>query len=344
MVDGTSSAPGDADRGEAWHEKMMLEHRTDYIEWQEASCRDDRLFLVLGMHRSGTSCLVACLEQSGVHIGEVERFSLHQPRGNLEQRRALDINDAFLERAGGSWRNLPNEPPSPTAQQSAAIDELLAALEAHAPSALKDPRLLVTFDAWFAAASTPALLGTFRHPAEVVRSLRERDGMAVEAAYDLWLRYNERLVSLHRRFGFPLIEFDLSDHDAYCAVVCAVAAEFGLVPRVSAIRAVVENAAPRSSGAPGPPVPAECAEVFEYLRDHRHSGRLTPGSFEAGLVEIGASYTEPVAVSGRQALVRGVWLANRSLPRPLKTAFRPVQRGALRILRHIPSRSGRGPG
>ncbi|WP_173204579.1 hypothetical protein [Sphingopyxis sp. BSNA05] len=39
--------------------------------------------LILGMHRSGTSCLAGALERCGLHLGDVRRTGTHNKRDIL---------------------------------------------------------------------------------------------------------------------------------------------------------------------------------------------------------------------------------------------------------------------
>ena len=72
----------------------------------------------------------------------------------------------------------------------------------------KDPRTLFTIEGWQAAGTGLRPVGVFRHPGAVAESLTARDGLTIDEGLDLWQRYNERLLHLHRRRPFPLLCFD----------------------------------------------------------------------------------------------------------------------------------------
>jgi len=42
--------------------------------------------LILGMHRSGTSCLAGCLEEAGLYLGDVNLKAGFNKKGNRENR------------------------------------------------------------------------------------------------------------------------------------------------------------------------------------------------------------------------------------------------------------------
>lgn len=84
---------------------------------------------VIGMHRSGTSCLAGCLENLGLRLGDVNTAAPHNKRGNRENPRFWPIHDAVLARVGASWDNPPSEPVAWTASEIADLRAVLADYE-----------------------------------------------------------------------------------------------------------------------------------------------------------------------------------------------------------------------
>ena len=190
--------------------------------------RGARAVIVLGMHRSGTSCLAGSLQQAGLHLGEVQESNPHNRRGNREKLEIMRLNDAVLARSGGAW----NQPPATlawTPDDAAARDDIVASLERATDGAwgFKDPRTLLTLPFWRERLPAARLVGSFRHPAQVARSLHARSGFAPEAAFALWTAYNARLLREHARSPFPLVSFDRSP-DEYRHRVEAIVAGLGL--------------------------------------------------------------------------------------------------------------------
>src|SRR5437588_13004998 len=67
---------------------------------------------VLGMHRSGTSLVGHLLHALGLDLGPEEHLmgaSSANPTGHCENEPVTELNDALLERLGGSW----SQPPTP---------------------------------------------------------------------------------------------------------------------------------------------------------------------------------------------------------------------------------------
>lgn len=322
-----ASHGAEAVRIEAWHERVAAAHPVEHARFVEEQAATDRVFFVLGMHRSGTSCLIGCLEQCGVHVGEVQRRSAYQPRGNLERTSVVELDEAMLRAAGGRWDDPPDDAEvAPSPEQRSAIEQIVAGLEARAPAALKDPRLVYTVGSWAGAAKRPAFVGTFRHPASVAASLRERNRLDGDAAMRLWLRYNQRLLALQREHGFPLVEFDLRDRERYCDVVVALIAALGLVPLVGPIHRAVDRAWSPTTVPDDAPIPPECAELYDELRARRFEGGIEPGSFAAALVELGEVHDDRRHLTARERVQRERARLGRALLRTARATLGPVRR------------------
>ncbi len=62
---------------------------------------------VLGMHRSGTSCLAGCLETCGLHLGDVRRTGRYNAKGYFELADLVQLHDQILGLNRSSWHNPP---------------------------------------------------------------------------------------------------------------------------------------------------------------------------------------------------------------------------------------------
>jgi hypothetical protein len=157
-------------------------------------------------------------------------------------------------------------------QQKQALKGIAAQLARHVPCGLKDPRLLLLLDTWIEIVDSYALVGTFRHPVAVARSLARRNGMPEKEAYNLWVRYNAKLVQWHRAYRFPIIRFDLSDLETYCRTVAALAITLGLNPDMTRLREFVDSEQEHYSSIEEP-VPAMCQKsTCRWLSDTMTGG------------------------------------------------------------------------
>lgn len=223
-----------------------------------------RFVMVFGMHRSGTSCLAGCLERCGVYLGEVARSNKYNAKGNLELDDARLLDDRILERHGGSWADPPGELVV-DADDRDAMAAIVAALREREPCGLKDPRALLLADAWLDAVGDATLVGTWRHPAAVARSLAQRNDMPAEQAHALWRRHNAELLRLHDARPFPIVEFDLSRPERYCSTVVDVARRIGLEPDVARLVEFVSRDLDHSA-VEELVVPESCRAMVDELR------------------------------------------------------------------------------
>ena len=227
-----------------------------------------RFVFILGMHRSGTSCLAGSLERCGLFLGPVSRSNRHNFKGNHEIRSVVALNQHILKANGGDW----SFPPVNIAlswQYKLAIRVVVAWLSTRKPRGLKDPRLLLLLEAWLEAMPSFTLVGTFRHPAAVAKSLARRNQLSGEQAYQLWLRYNTELMRWHKQYGFPLIEFNLADVEAYRQTIINLAKRLGLRPDTTQLNEFITPALDHYP-ASTEPMPARCQAVYVYLRQHRY--------------------------------------------------------------------------
>lgn len=175
--------------------------------------------IVLGMHRSGTSCLTGILQACGVELGEVFTCNPYNQRGNRENARIMVLNDAVLAHNGGAW-NVPVDVQDWTSEHITERDEIINELVSAEATfwGFKDPRTLLTLPFWLEVVQ-PQFIGTFRHPLSVAMSLKHRNLMTLDEAFLLWHEYNHRLLDCCQKFNFPLINFDLEENDYLSGLV-----------------------------------------------------------------------------------------------------------------------------
>lgn len=184
--------------------------------------------VVLGMHRSGTSCLTGSLSQCGLHLGKVYESAPHNRKGNRESKRIMELNNAVLGYSNGAW----DRPPKRLAWNPVherERDDIIRELREGAQNAwgFKDPRAVLTLPFWCEGLQAVRFVGTYRHPAQVARSLHARATMPLPQGLELWRIYNQRLLEYQAEHLFPLVCFDLPEAN-YTTAIYRVAAELGL--------------------------------------------------------------------------------------------------------------------
>ncbi len=164
---------------------------------------------VLGMHRSGTSCLIGSLQAAGLNLGKYHSWNRFNQKGNRENQDIVDFHDRLLADNAASW----DKPPRRIKPGPAHIKQARAIAASFPPKVrwgFKDPRALLALDVWKRAIPRLQFIGIFRHPLAVAASLNRRSagGMPDQLAFNLWYHYNKRLHDEFQRQAFPLLCFD----------------------------------------------------------------------------------------------------------------------------------------
>lgn len=164
--------------------------------------------VVLGMHRSGTSCLVRSLHAAGAWVCDTSRGGSRQRRRAVMEDPVLrGINNDLLSSVAASW----DQPPPESATFQGNLPQLSEALRPyrqHAKWVIKDPRFLLTWSVWKSVFSGCHLLASIRSPMAVAESLNRRNDMPLADGVTLWLQYNRRLLTVSSQQPVAFILFD----------------------------------------------------------------------------------------------------------------------------------------
>ncbi len=220
--------------------------------------------LILGMHRSGTSCLTGCLQEAGLLLGEVVQQNADNRKGNRENREIMALQDGLLEDNGASWKDPPNGAVVWSAARFEQRDRIVAGYPTDRLWGFKDPRTVFTLDGWLGALPDPILIGSIRHPLAVAASLASRNGFSTERGLDLWLAYNRRLLDICNARPVQLISFDW-DWPRYDRKLRVIAASLGLTAPQSF---VFREAELRNNNANDVPLPSAVDDVYRALQGH----------------------------------------------------------------------------
>jgi hypothetical protein len=158
---------------------------------------------IAGMHRSGTSMVARLLNRCSVSLGpesDLLPAGPDNPDGFWENRRFLAVNEAVLQRLGGSWTDPPRPAPrwetKPDLEPLVRYAQRLTASLALAGSwAWKDPVNSLTLPFWRHVVPGLRVLVCVRHPADVAASLRARHGWPLEVGLELWRSYAQRILA-----------------------------------------------------------------------------------------------------------------------------------------------------
>jgi hypothetical protein len=157
-------------------------------------------YLVLGMHRSGTSAVTQLLAMAGATLPDnVMPGDEHNARGYFEPWKIAMFNDERLRAAGSAWDDpfaFPHRP-LPRKDERQWMNRALEVFQGEFGDArfplLKDPRVTVLMPFWRTVLDDLEIAARVvipvRHPLAVAGSLARRDGFAVEKSVLVWTAY-----------------------------------------------------------------------------------------------------------------------------------------------------------
>ncbi|MDD2746874.1 MAG: hypothetical protein PHG39_04890 [Acidithiobacillus ferrooxidans] len=158
-----------------------------------------KLILVLGMHRSGTSLVTKALTTLGVYLGDqLMSPAPDNPKGFFEDIELQAINEQFLLSQSCHWDSV--RFPSKDTVLSSALDTYHSTIAQHLLTrkwplwGFKDPRMCRLWPFWETVLSTTGqqtkVVWILRHPFAVARSLARRNQMPWEMSFLLWRLHN----------------------------------------------------------------------------------------------------------------------------------------------------------
>ena len=199
------------------------------------------IYVVLGMHRSGTSAIAGLLHTNGISMGETGSFlprpSSENPKGFFEDVRFREINDEVLACWGyrvSSW-DLPPDAPydhAPRCLFDRAVALVMKRHEEDPSWGWKDPRTCLVFSFWARVLdsvnllTTTRVIGLMRSSEDIAASMRRRGNPGsmdqfVEltrcyergirlARPDVWLHFDESPEILQHKLK-SMLYLDLPD-------------------------------------------------------------------------------------------------------------------------------------
>ena len=176
-------------------------------------------YLVLGMHRSGTSAVTQLLALAGAGLpANVMPGDEHNQKGYFEPWRIAMFNDERLRASGGAWDDIFGFPFRPLARKDerkwltrgeALIEDEYG--DARYPL-LKDPRVTVLMPFWRTLFDDLGMgarcVIPVRHPLAVAGSLGRRDGFPPQKSVLLWTSYMLAAEAYTRDLPRVFVDYD----------------------------------------------------------------------------------------------------------------------------------------
>jgi hypothetical protein len=205
-------------------------------------------YLVLGMHRSGTSAVTQLLALAGAQLPtNVMPGDEHNAKGYFEPWKIPIYNDERLRAGGSAWDDPFAYPyrPSAAGDDAAWLDAATALFDEEFPKAawplMKDPRATVLLPMWREVLARKGVEARcvipVRHPLAVAGSLRRRDGFADEKSVLVWSAYMLAAEAYTRDLPRAFVGYDALLADWRGEVAKIEAAHGAPLPKLTAAAA-----------------------------------------------------------------------------------------------------------
>ncbi|MDD4869641.1 MAG: hypothetical protein PHR77_03705 [Kiritimatiellae bacterium] len=167
------------------------------------------LYIVLGMHKSGTTLVAEILHRSGIRMVEEGVSGLDYDAGNKYERSATQrLNKDILKchNIESYEIALPN-PLSVSVVQRHEMNEIVRAANATGEDwGFKDPRTCLTYQAWKPSLLVHRLIVVYRHPSSVSAHYRDQSGMLILwRVLRSWSLHNRQLLKLFPCTTVPIL-------------------------------------------------------------------------------------------------------------------------------------------
>lgn len=156
----------------------------------------DKVFIILGMHKSGTSILSKALKDQGVKMTDTEDTSFFR---HYEDINFLELNKEMLKKAGGNWRNIPLKYRIVGSGLGEKVKNLIARYKTKMWG-WKDPRTALTVENYlpYLKDDDVYLVAIFRKPEKVKAALQRDKG---DGDWDNIINtYNRNIIEAIKNF------------------------------------------------------------------------------------------------------------------------------------------------
>ena len=165
------------------------------------------IFIITGMHRSGTSLTASLMQNAGVHIGErLMDATPNNSKGHFENLDFVGFHEYALRSQGISQEGWTIQRNIQTPQQFFDKAKLII-VENETPNywGWKDPRTTLFLDFWKNLLPQAYFIFIYRSPWEVIDSLYRRGDEIFsnnpQFALQIWMHYNQIILEFYQRFS-----------------------------------------------------------------------------------------------------------------------------------------------
>lgn len=186
-----------------------------------------KAFIILGMHRSGTSVLTRIVNLLGATVGDnLMQGNQANPKGYWEHLDIVNIHNVLLAKLGLNWDSISPLPLDWQERDDILLlkqqlkDIVVRDFNGQHIWCLKDPRMCRLLPLWLKIFQelevVPYFIIAVRNPQEVASSLEVRNQISMSHSYLLWFRYV--LESEYNSRGYKRIFINFDDLIDECDV------------------------------------------------------------------------------------------------------------------------------
>jgi len=147
----------------------------------------NKTFVILACHRSASSLVAKALHEAGVDMGDDLLSGLpDNPDGHFEDMDFLKKNVELLD--GNVW----NDVDRPLTESD--TESLIKKKNNKPLWGWKDPRTVLTIDKYYEHLEDPVIVGLFRKPEHVAKSMAARGDISEKEALTLAKAYNRKII------------------------------------------------------------------------------------------------------------------------------------------------------
>jgi len=169
-----------------------------------------KIVIVVGMHRTGSSMIGGILEKLGINMGKnSEKKNFANPFGYFEDQDLKIINEKILNEANGKWDNPPKKESIIAIKEKVKQDILNFLNGKKKPIwGIKDPRLSLTLNLFlpYLDIENTYFIITHRNHSNIVNSLKRRDNFTVEKSIKLINQYEKNLQEILKANNFKKMD------------------------------------------------------------------------------------------------------------------------------------------
>lgn len=167
------------------------------------------IYLVLGMHKSGTTLAAEILHKSGIAMGaECDAGGDYETGNKYERQATQELNKELLQ--CHQMDSLDIKPPANLTMDDAVCRRMIALIQREQASGadwgFKDPRTCLTYSLWQACLPEHRLIVVYRHPVQVYLHYRHKTSagkfqkvLLTWKILRVWTLYNQQILAFLRQ-------------------------------------------------------------------------------------------------------------------------------------------------